>query len=138
MGYRTLFRTPKDDTIKIKEVNFELHVRIKLLLPVLFTVLLAHECPQTNDALARLSLVVGLLAELLDEARFLDLRLEALLKTVVAFFAVPVCVDTHSSGSVREVLGYCKEKRGERTRNSLRVTRYALLVTRYEFTRIHA
>ena len=102
------------------------HIRIKLLQPVLGPVLLALECLEADETLVGLALEVGTLTQELEEPRFLHLRLEALLQTVVTFFAFAVCVDGHSGGRVWEVWGDCKKIR-EYTK--LLVSSYWLLVS---------
>jgi hypothetical protein len=75
-----------------------LHIAVKLLLPVHGAEFLALEGFDANEALVGLAYVVSALAEQLHEPRFLHLGLESLLQAVVAFIAVPVCVDRHRAG----------------------------------------
>ena len=75
--------------------NVELHVGVKLLLAVLCAVRLALEGAQTLEALAWLAYKDLSFAQELDQARFLDLLLETLLKAVIALFAVFVGMDCH-------------------------------------------
>lgn len=65
------------------ESGWRLHVAVKLLLAVLTAVHFTHEGALTHEAGVWLAEKVRTLAEHADQARFLDLLLEALLQAVV-------------------------------------------------------
>lgn len=75
------------------------HIAVKLLLAVLFAEAFALEGALALEAAAWLLFVLAALAQKLDQAGFLDLLLEPLLKAVVGFLSAFVGVDSHKAGA---------------------------------------
>lgn len=71
------------------------HVAVELLLPVVLAVSFTLQGAEALETLARFADEDAALAQLLDQAGLLHLLLEALLKAVIGFVAVLVCVDCH-------------------------------------------
>ena len=72
-----------------------LHIRIKLLLAALGAESLALEGAKSHEAFVGLTHEGLALSQKLNQARFLDLLLEALLQAVIGLFAFLVGMDSH-------------------------------------------